>query len=74
MFLTNQAFLLPTSHGARFVKLNVLPRETALFLTNAVFLIPTSRGFRLLILCICMFAVVIYAAIIESQADVRLGI
>jgi hypothetical protein len=55
------------------VKLIVLPRETVLFLTNAVFLIPTSRGFRLLILCICMFAVVIYAAIIESQADVRLG-
>jgi hypothetical protein len=29
--------------------------------------------FRLLFLCIAMFSVVIYAAIIEKQADVRLG-
>jgi hypothetical protein len=29
---------------------------------------------RLLLLCICMFGVVIWAAIIESQAPVRLGL
>ncbi len=28
---------------------------------------------RLLLLCLCMFAVVIYAAVIESQASVQLG-
>ena len=36
--------------------------------------VPKSqRGLRLLVLCICMFAVVIFAARIEGQASVRLG-
>ena len=33
-----------------------------------------QRGLRLLLLCICMFVIVIFAARIESQADVRLGV
>ena len=32
-----------------------------------------QRGLRLLILCIAMFFVVVYAAITESTADHRLG-
>ena len=32
-----------------------------------------QRGLRLLVLCICMFAVVIAASVIQSQASVRLG-
>jgi hypothetical protein len=33
-----------------------------------------QRGLRLLMLCFCMFAAVIYASILESQAPVRLGL
>ena len=33
-----------------------------------------QHGFRLLILCILMFGIVIYASLIESQAQTRLGI
>jgi hypothetical protein len=32
-----------------------------------------QRGLRLLVLCLCMFAVVIFASVIESQASVRRG-
>jgi hypothetical protein len=32
-----------------------------------------QRGLRLLFLCICMFAIVIYAAMVESQSTVRMG-
>ena len=40
---------------------------------DAVGVPKLQRGLRLLLLCVCMFAVVIFAARIESQATVRLG-
>ena len=36
--------------------------------------IKLMRGLRLLVLCVCMFAVVIFAAIHEKQGSTRLGL
>ena len=67
VLIQRAAFPRLIAHGEGSLKRKALLQRLELEL-------DLQRGLRLLALCLCMFAVVIFAAVVESQASVRRGL